>query len=271
MHLGATLRLLRIDAGLSLRHLAQRIGVSSAYLSRVENGIDAMPTPERLIAIAGELGIPPTLLMEVANRTSPFVADYLDEVPAARGLLAEIARRRLSAADLERVIAFLDSEFPVRAAVPRVHHERLGDLLAPERLVLRLECSELHDAIDVAAQRLARAAPNLALPEIVQRIRARESECATALGSGVAVPHAVLPGTAPLAAMVTFGQPMAMATPDGLPVRVLVVLVDEPGSLSLCRLGHVARLARRGLADRVGSQTTAAGVFSVLRSLEAIG
>lgn len=45
MHLGATLRLLRTDAGLSLRDLARRIGVSSAYLSRVENGVDAPPRP----------------------------------------------------------------------------------------------------------------------------------------------------------------------------------------------------------------------------------
>lgn len=45
---GAALRLLRVEAGLSLRALAQRIGVSSAYLSRVEHGHDAIPTPDRL-------------------------------------------------------------------------------------------------------------------------------------------------------------------------------------------------------------------------------
>ena len=45
LNLGATLRLLRVEAGLSLRELAARVGVSTAYLSRVENGHDAAPTP----------------------------------------------------------------------------------------------------------------------------------------------------------------------------------------------------------------------------------
>ena len=33
MHFGATLRLLRMESGISLRALAQRVGVSGAYLS----------------------------------------------------------------------------------------------------------------------------------------------------------------------------------------------------------------------------------------------
>ena len=55
MHFGAALRLLRVDAGVTLRALAERVGVSSAYLSRVENGHDAVPTPDRLADIAAAL------------------------------------------------------------------------------------------------------------------------------------------------------------------------------------------------------------------------
>ena len=116
MHLGATIRLLRVDAGLSLRDLARRIGVSSAYLSRVENGLDAAPTPERLAAIARELDVPPALLVDVTHRVSPFVAHYLEQVPGASMLFLELARRNLSGHQLARVREFLDSEFPVRAA-----------------------------------------------------------------------------------------------------------------------------------------------------------
>jgi transcriptional regulator with XRE-family HTH domain len=43
MDFGATLRLLRLGSGLSLRDLARRLGVSSTYLSRVENGLDPVP------------------------------------------------------------------------------------------------------------------------------------------------------------------------------------------------------------------------------------
>ena len=60
--LGGTLRRLRLESGISLRDLARRLGVSSAYLSRVEHGLDAVPTPERLEAMAEELGVPAAML-----------------------------------------------------------------------------------------------------------------------------------------------------------------------------------------------------------------
>ncbi|MFP2911823.1 helix-turn-helix domain-containing protein, partial [Pyxidicoccus sp. 3LFB2] len=141
MHLGATLRLLRVDAGVSLRDMARRIGVSSAYLSRVENGVDAPPTAERLAAIAHELDVPPALLMDVAQRVSPYVAGYLEEVPGAGTLFLEIARRRLSGEQLARVRAFLDAEFPVRGARGDEPVPPLAPLLAPERVVVQLSCA----------------------------------------------------------------------------------------------------------------------------------
>jgi PTS system nitrogen regulatory IIA component len=151
MHLGATLRLLRVDAGVSLRDMARRIGVSSAYLSRVENGVDAPPTPERLAAIARELDVPPALLMDVTQRVSPYVAGYLEEVPGAGTLFLEIARRRLSGAQLARVRAFLDSEFPMRGARGEEPVPPLASLLAPERVVVQLSCAGWDDVLDVVA------------------------------------------------------------------------------------------------------------------------
>src|SRR5687768_16245235 len=100
MHFGATLRLLRIQSGLSLRDLAGRLGVSSTYISRVENGIDAIPTPERLEAIARELGIPKTLLLDLAHRVSPLVSEYVERVPEAGTLFLEIAHRKLDSKQL---------------------------------------------------------------------------------------------------------------------------------------------------------------------------
>src|SRR6185503_8511135 len=98
MHFGATLRLLRVDAGISLRGLAERIGVSSAYLSRVENGHDAPPTPDRLVALAKELGVAPASLVGLTDRPSPTVSEYVARVPAASALFFEIARRDLTTA-----------------------------------------------------------------------------------------------------------------------------------------------------------------------------
>src|SRR5262245_42662108 len=129
MHFGATLRLLRIDAGLSLRELAQRVGVSSAYLSRVENGQDGVPTADRLAAIARALGVPTALLLELGHQVGSFVSSYLERVPAASVLFLEVARRNLSAVQVARIKAFVDAEFPAGGTDGRA--ASLGALLAP--------------------------------------------------------------------------------------------------------------------------------------------
>jgi nitrogen PTS system EIIA component len=272
VHLGATLRLLRVDAGLSLRDLARRIGVSSAYLSRVENGVDAPPTQERLAAIARELDVPPALLMDVANRVSPYVAGYLEDVPAAGTLMLDIARRRLTGAQLARVRAFLDAEFPLRES--RGGDEpvaALGSLLSPERVVVQLSCGDYQDALDVAAGRLAAALPGVDAAALADGLRQREDEAPSQVGNGVAVPHAFVTGAAPAAALVTLARPLKTDAPDGQPLRLVVALVDgHVGRARLMRLAHVARLAGRGLAHRLQGAEDPRGVLEALEELEAL-
>ena len=250
MRFGATLRLLRTDAGLSLRALAQQIGVSSAYLSRVENGHDPVPTPDRLLAIARALQLPAPLLVELANKVSPFVASYLERVPASAALFAEIARRSLTGPQLARVRAFIDAEFPADAPHGSQAPPRLSSWLAPERMVLRLSCSDLEDAIDVAATRLAVPGAAIGPAEIARAVMRRESEASTAIGEGVAIPHATIPGVAPRATIITLAKPLRVATPDDQPLRLLVVLVfDQMGRRELEMLSQVARLARPDLVE----------------------
>ncbi|RKG76499.1 helix-turn-helix domain-containing protein [Corallococcus terminator] len=271
MHLGATLRLLRVDAGLSLRDLARRIGVSSAYLSRVEHGVDAPPTQERLTAIARELDVPPALLMDVANRVSPYVAGYLEDVPAAGTLLLDIARRKLTGAQLARVRAFLDAEFPLREARGDEPVPALGSLLCAERVVVRLSCEDYEDALDVVAGRLASALPGLDASALAQGLRQREGDAPSQVGSGVAVPHAFVPGASPVAALVTLARPLKTNAPDGQPLRLVVALVDgHMGRARLMRLAHVARLAGRGLADRLQGAGEPQQVLETLEELEAL-
>ena len=270
MHLGATLRLLRVDAGVSLRDLARRIGVSSAYLSRVENGLDAMPTPERVAAIARELDVPATLLMDVAQRMSPFVAHYLETQPAASALLLDIARRRLDRRQLARVRAFLDAEFPLRSPWPEEPVPELAPLLTPGRMVLRLTCASLEDALDVAAGRLVADCPGVSAHRLVTELRRREAESSHAVGNGVAMPHAFVDQVKPLAALVTLATPLPVDTPDDVPLRLLVVLVGgERGPSWRVRLAHVARLASLGLADRLATAEHPAQVSQQLAELEA--
>ncbi|WP_437736641.1 PTS sugar transporter subunit IIA [Sorangium sp. So ce1335] len=267
---GAALRLLRVEAGLSLRALAHRIGVSSAYLSRVEHGHDAIPTPDRLTAIAGALELPPALLLELGRQVEPLVSRYLDRVPAANALFVELARRNLSGPQLARVKAFIDAEFPLSAPFGEAPARRLSALLTPERIVQHLSCAHIEDVIDVAASRLAAPGGAPTASALAQEILRRERESPTALGNGVAVPHAIVPGARPAAVVATLAEPLAVPTPGGAPLRLLVVLVcGEGGRAHLELLAQVARLASRNAADVLCAARGPAQLIEQLAQIEA--
>jgi len=254
MHLGATIRLLRLDAGFSLRDLAQRIGVSSAYLSRVEHGHDAVPTPDRLEAIARELGVPPHVLVGAAHKVGPAIERYAEAVPSAGMLFLDIARRRLGPAEIARIRSFVDREFP---APEHAAEERpsLARLLSPERVILHLTCPGLEDALEIAASRFSRPRGGPSVRRLVTEILAREEAASAALGCGVMLPHGIFDSMPSSAVLVTLARPLVLReAPDGEPIRLLLVLVlGEPCRGRLALLAHVARLASDGLADRIAA------------------
>ena len=265
MHFGATLRLLRIDAGFSLGALARKIGVSSAYLSRVENGHDQAPTSDRLVEIAGALELPVTLLIELAQRVTPFVARYLAAgTSAASHLFIEIARRKLGPAQLARLRAVMDAELPAGASARKA--PRLADLLRPERVILQLSCEDLRDAIDLAAVRLAAVIPGCNAGDLAREIHRRERESPTAIGHGVALPHARGPAREPLAALVTLARPLPTPTPDAVPLQLLLVLIGEaPLELLAC----AARMATPDTVAALVQADTPEAALARLRHLEA--
>jgi transcriptional regulator with XRE-family HTH domain len=105
--LGARLRATRLERalddprGFSLRGLAPRLGVSGAYLSMVERGLQR-PTEPFLRNIALALGIDPGPLLALAGRLPGDLAAAL----AARPALAEALRAldALPEPELRRVI-----------------------------------------------------------------------------------------------------------------------------------------------------------------------
>lgn len=270
MHFGATLRLLRLESGLGLRDLARRLGVSSAYLSRVENGHDPAPTPARLEHLARELGVPAPLLMDLAHRVSPFLADYIEQVPEAGVLFLEIAHRRLDPGQLSELRAFLDERFPASTPVASGSMRRLSDLLVPDRVILGLRCESIEDALDIVAGRLVGASKGCSAPMLAAALKSREHNVSSAIGGAVGVPCAYLSKADEAAALVTFASPLAYPTPDGEPLRLLIVLMGPPEATHrLLRLAHVARLTARGLADALVALESPRQVISRLALLEA--
>lgn len=270
MHFGATLRLLRLESGLSLRDLARRLSVSGAYLSRVENGLDSVPTPARLEAIARELGLAPSLLMGLAQRVSPLVVDYVHEHPSAGALFLEMAHRRLNDQQLAEVRAFLDARFPAQGAV-KAAPQGISDLLSPERIVLGLSCSSMDDVLDMAVSRFA-SSTGKSVSALSGPLKVREREVSSAIGGGVAVPRAYVDGLDPLAVLVTLARPLGHDTPDGEPLRV-VVLLAAPRYYpeSSVRLAQLAKLTARGLSEQLSAAGSHTEVESRLKDMEALG
>lgn len=266
MHFGTTLRLLRNEAGISLRMLAGRIGVSGAYLSRVENGHDPAPTPDRLIAIADVLGLPRAVLVELAHQAGPAVDGYLQRTPEAGSLFLDIARRGLQGPQLARIKAFIDAEFPLASSGPATH--RLVDRLPIERVVVGVSCSDLEELVSIAASRLG---DDIDARVVVQRVLAREREQPTALGGGFAVLQVVLGPAVEAAVMLTLAEPLALPTPDHRPVRVAFLLICEADSRSrLELLTRVARLASYDIADELCAAPTSEQARAIVERVESL-
>jgi PTS system nitrogen regulatory IIA component len=267
MHFGATLRLLRIEAGLSLRELAARVGVSGTYLSRVENGHDPSPTPDRLIAIADALGLPRAVLVELARQAGPAVDGYLRRVPEAGALFLEIARRGLQGPQIARIKAFIESELPGSIA-PSAGTRRLTDLLPREHVVVGVSCSDLEDLVSVAVTRLG---DDVDARVVAQRLLAREREVPTLVGGGFMVPNAIVEGAAETMVLLTLTQPLELPTPDRRPARVAFVLVSGPdGGSRLDILTRVARLASYDAADELCAAATPDQARSIVERIESL-
>jgi PTS system nitrogen regulatory IIA component len=68
---------------------------------------------------------------------------------------------------------------------------------------------------------------------------------------------------------VVLARPIKARTPDGVPVRVGIVLVEPAADRAhLERLAHIARLASRGLAATLADARTAEQALRQLASLD---
>lgn len=263
-HFGAALRMLRIDAGVGLGELAQRIGVSPAYLSRVEHGHDPVPTPDRVLAIAAALELPPLVLLEIAQGAGAAVASYIERVPEASALFLDLASRDLGAADIARLRAYVDRTLPSRSAA---RQPRLSELLTPARVIVRAVCSDLEDLVTIASTRITRARDQAR--DVVHQVLEREEAAPSTTGAGVIAPHAIIAGEDSRAVLVVLARPIKLRTPDTAPVQVAVVLVDPAADRAhLARLAHVVRLASRGLADALASARSAEQAIRIVATLD---
>ncbi len=244
--------------------MAREIGVSGAYLSRVEHGWDPPPTAERIEAIAEVLDVPAATLVDLARKTGSALDDYVARVPSAGALFLDIARRELDADQIARVAAFIDAEV---AATPRAQEPgtaTLAALIPPQRIRLQVRARTLAGLTAAGAAVCARFLAGVDEVALTQELADREADSSTALGHGIAVPHVVRDGAPSTAALVVPARALSVATPDEAPVRAVVVLVSGSRDEHLRNLALVARLASHDAAPALARARTRRDAHAVL-------
>jgi nitrogen PTS system EIIA component len=121
---------------------------------------------------------------------------------------------------------------------------KLIDQLVCEGCVIDMLSRTKKDALRELAENLCRAAPGVPLPALQDRLLEREKLGTTALGDGIAIPHARIDSVQRL--LVSFGRSregIDFDSVDGQPTHLFFLLV-APGREGSAHLLTLARLSR---------------------------
>jgi PTS system nitrogen regulatory IIA component len=148
---------------------------------------------------------------------------------------------------------------------------RLSEFLRPDFVVPRLAGRDVEGVIgEVSA---CAGAADVAPEEIVAlKLLEREKLHTTVMGSGLAIPHATVPGlTEPVIGVALAGEPIAFGPEDADPVRVFIVLLSPPGSERehVKLLARICRLMRHDrFVDQLEAAEDASGIIRVIEAID---
>lgn len=103
---GEAIRELRIAQDMGLRETAGKVGISPAYLSRIERDKENPPKPEIIKALAKELAADPDVLFRLCASTDPELTDFLNDKPDVMELIRFIKASRF---DSEQISCLLEN------------------------------------------------------------------------------------------------------------------------------------------------------------------
>ena len=113
---GETIREMREAQVMGLRVAAGRLGISPAYLSRIERGRERPPKPDLVKRIATLLGGDPDLLFRLADSTDPDLAEYIHLTPNIPEFLRTAKAMALTSEDFEALIEEVKRRRPSETA-----------------------------------------------------------------------------------------------------------------------------------------------------------
>ena len=142
----------------------------------------------------------------------------------------------------------------------------LADLVARDAILATVKAGSKKQILQEIATR-ARDAYGLDAREVVEGLLAREKLGSTAMGGGVAIPHARLPGlTSIVGLFARLEKPADFEAADGQGVDLVFVLLapEESGADHLRALARVGRLLRDADLRRKLRDTNEAGALYAL-------
>lgn len=148
----------------------------------------------------------------------------------------------------------------------------LGEVLQAEQVLSemnnRTKKSMIEDLVDVLWKR--KLIPNK--KEAIERVMEREELVSTALGDGVAIPHARLDvGDTPAIAIGRHPAGIEFDAPDGKPVHLVVLVLWQPAQTGLFNrlfAGLVSKLADPAFRETLMKQKTAAEISDLLADVK---
>jgi mannitol/fructose-specific phosphotransferase system IIA component (Ntr-type) len=158
----------------------------------------------------------------------------------------------------------------LRSILAHPRKRRLGDALNARTVLLAMPAADAGQAIDRLAAAAA-AEARLDVEAVRRAVLDREALQSTGLGSGLAMPHARIPGLdRPVAALGQLAAGVDFDAPDGEPARLVLLLLlpagDSDGQLDI--LADVGRLGRDANAlARVAGAMSVNEVLGVLRAV----
>jgi mannitol/fructose-specific phosphotransferase system IIA component (Ntr-type) len=148
----------------------------------------------------------------------------------------------------------------------------LGEVFGPEQVIVdmtnRTKKAAIEDLVDLLyKQHLIKNKT-----EALSRIMEREDLCSTALGDGVAIPHARLDvGDKPVIAIGRHKAGIDFNAPDGVPVHLMVLVLWQPEQAGLFNrlfAGLVSKLADAQFRNRLMEEGDAEAIAGALADVK---
>lgn len=157
------------------------------------------------------------------------------------------------------------------ATIPLLaNNMRINDILTPERTYSGVSLKSKKKVLEFAAETIATAYPGLFSEDIFETLCARERLGSTALGHGVALPHARLPTLKePLGLLIRLREGISFDSEDNAPVDLVFVLVvpQATNDLHLKLLAQIAeKFSQAEFRDRLRHAPTSEVLYELATS-----